>query len=120
MSLSQGNPSRSALSQNAIPPSLTREQNKNISPFPSHRGNLIAAPGFRAVDKQGDKAVAHLFAILFFMGLLVALATLLEVILKENWGAMRAALAGAPMPAPRARVQARPQSVVQPQQHAAA
>jgi len=50
--------------------------------------------------------VAHLFAILFFSGLLVALGMVAEVILRENWAAMRAALAGAPLSAP--QVPARP------------
>ena len=44
--------------------------------------------------------MAHLFAILFFSGLLVALGMAAEVILRENWAAMRAALAGAPLSAP--------------------
>ena len=47
--------------------------------------------------------MAHLFAILFFSGLLVALGMTAEVILRENWAAMRAALAGAPLSAPTVR-----------------
>ena len=54
------------------------------------------ASGF-AVDKSGDKAVAHLLAIMFFSGLLVALAVILEQLVKGHWTEIVAALRGAPV-----------------------
>ena len=44
--------------------------------------------------------MAHLLSIVFFFGLLVALAFILEVTLKAHWAAVVAALRGVP-PAPR-------------------
>jgi len=57
--------------------------------------------------------VAHTLSIIFFFGLVVALATILEFTLKAHWAAVAAALRGVP-PAPRpvrpeaARASARP------------
>ena len=47
---------------------------------------------FVSAFTAGDKAMAHLVAILFFSGVLVALAVLLEVTVKTHWQAILAAL----------------------------
>ena len=49
----------------------------------------------------------HLAAILFFAGLLAALATILELMLKANRAEIWAALRGVPAPAPRPAARAR-------------
>ena len=46
--------------------------------------------------QEGAKAMAHLAAILFFSGLLVALGLILELIVKANWAEIVAALKGVP------------------------
>lgn len=45
--------------------------------------------------KRG-KAVAYLLSIIFFTGLLIALATLLETLIRSNWAAISVALRVAP------------------------
>ena len=42
--------------------------------------------------------MVQLIAVLFFAGLLVGLAALLHMTLRENWGDMVAAFMGRPMP----------------------
>jgi len=74
------------------------EQNKNISRFPSASRNLARRLRILLWIKRG-KAVAYLLSILFFTGLLIALATVLETLVRSNWAAISAALR-AERPAP--------------------
>ncbi|HEX8194081.1 MAG TPA: hypothetical protein VF552_14395 [Allosphingosinicella sp.] len=65
--------------------------------------------------------MVHLFAFMFFAGLLVGLAVLLQFTLRDNWADMVAALYGRPMPS---RVRAEAVVTVKakpaPMRHAAA
>jgi hypothetical protein len=76
---------------------LTAEQKRNISLNPGAN----TAFGLWAVDNLGDKAVANALSTLFFFGLLVSLAVILEITLRAHWAAVCAALRGpGPVPAP--------------------
>ena len=70
---------------------------------------------FVSASIAGDKAVAHLVAMLFFSGVLVALAVILEITLKSHWQAIVAALRNEP---PVRRPEARPAIAPRPR-HAA-
>ena len=68
--------------------------------------------------KEGAKAMAHLAAILFFSGLLVALGLILELTVKANWAEIVAAFRGVP-PAQRQAPEVRTVKAVR-RSHAAA
>ena len=78
---------------------LTKEHTRNIARFVPRRNRESAAEF--GCGQGREKAVAHLLTIGFFMGLLVALAILLEQMVKAHWAEIIGALRGeAVRPAP--------------------
>ena len=73
------------------------------------RGTESAASGIVRVDKSGEKLWLISLSIIFFFGLLVALAAILERTFRAHWAAIAAALRGVPAaPAPAAATAAGP------------
>jgi hypothetical protein len=68
--------------------------------FPSSFNKLWIEIRSRSFNRQQGRgrSMVHLIATLFFAGILVGLATLLHLTVREHWADMAAAFRGRPLP----------------------